>query len=239
MTANSFIRASFRPCGEPRNDGRSSSSPITPISPCSETPSRSLSCGRRTKRASSCREVRLTTHPHRKRHARCLKDHAKHFTAAPASMVCRTSGAVGCVATFKKKQESDGSGRPSAVSCSHLEQLVDELNLSQNIRTSHPPHLPLPDPVHGLVSLDRSPRRGAFTKALLGLHSSFDRSMILLKIVPQVLDRPVAATAPQDPFLSGCTRSPPSTKTTTMRLRYARIRFLTHCVAQSGNGSLV
>ncbi len=38
--------------------------------------------------------------------------------------------------------------------------------------------LPLPDHVHGLVALDRSPRRVEFTKALLGLHASFDRSMI-------------------------------------------------------------
>ena len=29
-----------------------------------------------------------------------------------------------------------------------------------NIRTVHPPRLPLPDHVHGLVSSDRSPRRG-------------------------------------------------------------------------------
>ena len=32
----------------------------------------------------------------------------------------------GCVATFKKRQESDGSDRPCAVSCSHPEQRVDE-----------------------------------------------------------------------------------------------------------------
>ena len=104
----------------------------------------------------------------------------------------------GCVATFKKKHESDGSGRPGAVSCSHSEQLVDELNLSPNIRTVHPPRLPLPDHVHGLVSSDRSLRRVEFTKALLRLHSSFDRSMILLQDVVQVLDRAVAATASQD-----------------------------------------
>ena len=36
--------------------------------------------------------------------------------------------------------------------------------------------------------------------ALLGLHSSFDRSMILLQDIVQVLDRPVAATASQDSF---------------------------------------
>ena len=44
----------------------------------------------------------------------------------------------GCVATFKKQQESDWLGRPGSVSCSHLEQLVDELNLSLNIRTAYP-----------------------------------------------------------------------------------------------------
>ena len=91
--------------------------------------------------------------------------------------------------------------RPGSVSCSHPEQLADELNLLPNIRTAHPPRLPLPDHVHGLVSLDRSPRRAEFTKALLGLHASFDRSMILLQDVVQVLNRPVAATASQDSFL--------------------------------------
>ena len=91
--------------------------------------------------------------------------------------------------------------RPSPVSCGHLEQMVDELNLLPNIRTAHPPRLTLPDHVHGFVSLDRSPRRVEFTKALLGLHASFDRSMILLQDVVQVLNRPVAATASQDSFL--------------------------------------
>ena len=101
----------------------------------------------------------------------------------------------------KKKQESDGLGGPDSASYSHLEQLVDELNLSPNIRTAHPPRLPLPDHVHCLISLDCSPRRGEFTKALLGFHSSLDRPMILLQDVVQVLDRPVAATASQDSFL--------------------------------------
>ena len=108
---------------------------------------------------------------------------------------------MGCVATFQKRQESDWSSWPGSVSCRHLEQVVNELNLSLNIRTAHPPRLPLPDHVHGLVALDRSPRRVEGTKALLGLHASFDRSMILLHDVVQVLDRPVAATASQESFL--------------------------------------
>ena len=39
----------------------------------------------------------------------------------------------GFVATFKNQQESDWLGRPGSVSCSHFEQLVDELNLVPNI----------------------------------------------------------------------------------------------------------
>ena len=119
----------------------------------------------------------------------------------PARAAGLRDGDFRSVATFKKRQESDWSGRPGAVSCSHPEQLVDELNLSPNIRTAHPPRLPLPDHVYCLVSLDRSPCRVKFTKALLGLHSSFDRSMILLQDVVQVSDRPVAAAASQDSFL--------------------------------------
>ena len=55
------------------------------------------------------------------------------------------SSPLGCVATFKNQQESDWLGRPDSVSCSHFEQLVDELNLLPNIRTAHPPRLTLPD----------------------------------------------------------------------------------------------
>ena len=103
----------------------------------------------------------------------------------------RVKAKQGCVATFQKRQESDWSSRPGSVSCRHLEQVVDELNLSPHIRTAHPPRLPLPDHVHGLVALDRSPRRLKLTKPLLGFHASFDRAMILLQDVVQVLDRPV------------------------------------------------
>ena len=98
---------------------------------------------------------------------------------------------MGCVATFEKQQENAWSSRPGSVSCSHLEQLVDELILLPNIRTVQPSRLPLPDHVHGLISLDRSTHRREFTTALLGLHSSFDRSMILLQDAIQVLDRPM------------------------------------------------
>ena len=91
--------------------------------------------------------------------------------------------------------------RPSSVSCGYLEELVDELNLLPNFRTAHPPRVTLPDHVHGLISLGRSPRRVEFTKALLRLYASFDRPMILLQDVVQVLDRSVVATASQYSFL--------------------------------------
>ena len=131
---------------------------------------------------------------------------AKSMAVVGAVMETRSRRAYGTeisgvLQLSKKRQESDWSGRPGAVSCSHPEQLVDELNLSPNIRTAHPPRLPLPDHVYCLVSLDRSPCRVKFTKALLGLHSSFDRSMILLQDVVPVSDRPVAAAASQDSFL--------------------------------------
>ena len=107
----------------------------------------------------------------------------------------------GCVATFQKRQESDWSSRPGVVSCRHLKQPVEELNLSPNVRTAHPPRLSLSDHVYGLVALDRSPRRLKLAKSLLGFHASFDRSMVLLHDVVQVLDWPVATTASQDAFL--------------------------------------
>ena len=94
----------------------------------------------------------------------------------------------GCVATFKKRQERDWSSRPGFGSCRHLEQVMDELNLLPNIRTAHPPRLPLPDHVHSLVALDRSPRRlkNHGTPAWL---SRVVCSVILLHDVVQVLDR--------------------------------------------------
>ena len=99
-------------------------------------------------------------------------------------------------------ESGDGSRFGIEVSCSHLEQPVDELNLAPHIRAAHPPRLPLPNHVHCLVSLDCPPRRVKLAKPLLGLHSSFDRSMVLLQDIVQVLDRPVSAAAAQDPVLS-------------------------------------
>ena len=102
---------------------------------------------------------------------------------------------------FEKQQETDlveSTGRPYQATTSN--SFVDELNLPPNIRTAHPSDLPLPDHGQRLISLNRSPRRMTFAKALLGLHSSFDRSMILLQDVVHVSDRPMSAAAAQGAF---------------------------------------
>src|ERR1035437_2926679 len=90
------------------------------------------------------------------------------------------------------------------VSGRQIEQLVAELIQFANISVADPPRLPLPDHVHCLVSLSRSPGCLELTKALLGLHSSFDRSIILLQDVVQVLDRSMSAAAAQGSFLFYC-----------------------------------
>src|SRR5215472_8740634 len=82
-----------------------------------------------------------------------------------------------------------------------LEQPVDELILSVNIVAADPPRLPLPYHVYGLISGKRWPRGVERAKALLGLHAAFDRTMVLLEDVVQVLDRSMVAAAAQNSFL--------------------------------------
>ena len=165
--------------------------------------------------------ARIVTGPH---DANRLDPHrpTRHDTGRPSSVIRlrisqpRTTS-LGCVATFKRRQERDWSSRAGSVSCSHLEQPVDELNLSPNIRTAHPPRLSLPDHVQGLVSLDSSQRRLKLAKPLLGFHASFDRSMSPLHDVVQALGNwPVAATVSQDSCLvrpRNCHPSPPAGET--------------------------
>ena len=62
-----------------------------------------------------------------------------------------------------------------------IEEVVDELNLSKKIISCHPSNLPLPDHVDCFVALNRSPSRLEFSEALLGVHSTFDGSMILFE----------------------------------------------------------
>ena len=90
------------------------------------------------------------------------------------------------------------------VSGSQIEQPVDEPILVANIIVADPPRLPLADHVYSLVSRNRSPSCVELAKALLGLHSSFDRSMILLQDVVQVLNRSMSAAAAQGSFRFHC-----------------------------------
>src|SRR5271154_3054567 len=75
------------------------------------------------------------------------------------------------------------------VSGSQIEQRVDEPILLANVMVADPPCLLLADHMYSLVSRNRSPNCVELAKALLGLHSSFDRSMILLQDIVQILDR--------------------------------------------------
>jgi hypothetical protein len=82
-----------------------------------------------------------------------------------------------------------------------IEKAVDELNLTKKIISCHPSSLPLPDHVDCFVALNRSPSRLKFSEALLGVHSTFDGSMILFQNVVQVLHRSVSTAVAQRPFL--------------------------------------
>jgi hypothetical protein len=83
----------------------------------------------------------------------------------------------------------------------HVKKAVDEVNLKKKIISCDPSNLPLPDHVDCFIALNRSPSRLEFSKALLGIHSTFDGSMILFQNVVQVLHRSVSTAVAQRPFL--------------------------------------
>ena len=68
-------------------------------------------------------------------------------------------------------------------------QLSDEPGLTPNIIARHPPNLPLPDHVHRFIALNCSPGRIEFSEALLGVDPAFNRAIVLLDDVVQVVDR--------------------------------------------------
>jgi hypothetical protein len=68
-----------------------------------------------------------------------------------------------------------------------VENAVDELSLSKKIISCNPSNLPLPDHVDCFVALNRSPSRLEFSEAPLGVHTTFDGSMILFENVVRVL----------------------------------------------------
>src|SRR5580700_3749817 len=83
----------------------------------------------------------------------------------------------------------------------HLEEFVNEPHLTPDVTPAQPPYLALPNYVHRLIALNRSARSLEFTEPLLGLHSPFDRAMVLLDDVVQILDGSAAAAAAQRLFL--------------------------------------
>jgi hypothetical protein len=83
----------------------------------------------------------------------------------------------------------------AASSGGQFEEPVNELDLTPNISSTHPPNLPLPHHVHRLITLNGSLRRLEFSKPLLGVHPAFDRAVILLQDIVQVLYRSVSTTA--------------------------------------------
>src|SRR5712691_1345891 len=97
--------------------------------------------------------------------------------------------------------EELGGETDAASSGGQFEELVDELNLTPNISSAHPPNLPLPQHVHSLITLNGSLRRLEFSEPLLGVHPAFDRSVVLLQNVVQVLYGSVPATAAKCPLL--------------------------------------
>src|ERR1039458_8577791 len=88
-----------------------------------------------------------------------------------------------------------------AFSGCQLEKVVDELNLSKKIISCHPSSLSLPNHVDCFIALNRSPSCLEFSEPLLGVHSTFDGSMILFQNVVQVLHRSVSTAVAQRPFL--------------------------------------
>jgi hypothetical protein len=77
----------------------------------------------------------------------------------------------------------------------HLEEFVDEPILTPDVTPAHPPHLALPNYVHRFMALNRSSRSLEFAESLLGLHSPFDRAMVLLDDVVQLHGRVGGGTA--------------------------------------------
>src|ERR1019366_4422596 len=84
-----------------------------------------------------------------------------------------------------------------------IEKAVDELNLSKKIISCHPSSLPLPDHVDCFVALNRSPSCLEFSEALLGVHSTFDGSMILFQNVVQVLHGSVSTAGARTKYEAG------------------------------------
>jgi hypothetical protein len=82
------------------------------------------------------------------------------------------NGDMAVLQVSERNKSSQRSRRLLGNSGGHFEEVVDEPPLSH--------HLALPNYVHRLIALNRSLRSLEFAKPLLGVHSAFDRTMVLL-----------------------------------------------------------
>jgi hypothetical protein len=82
------------------------------------------------------------------------------------------------------KNNSVGDTEPTANLVGRLfsfqsEDFPDKLNLPKDVPFRQPPHLAFPDHVQNLIALNRQPGSIERSKTLAGIHSPFDRSMVL------------------------------------------------------------
>ena len=82
----------------------------------------------------------------------------------------------------------------------NLEQPRDEMELANNLTDAYPLGLPLPNRMHGFVTLDRAVGSPERAEALARSHPPLDGPMILLQDVIQVLHRPQSTATPQRAF---------------------------------------
>ena len=82
----------------------------------------------------------------------------------------------------------------------NLERPIYEMELADNLTDAHPPGLPLPNRMHGFVTLDRAVGSSERAEALARPHSPLDGPMILLQDVIKVLHRPQSTSTPQRAF---------------------------------------
>jgi hypothetical protein len=73
---------------------------------------------------------------------------------------------------------------------SHSKQAGDKRYLSQDVSFFHVTHLTFPEHVHRFISLQSSPRTLHRKEAHCGLDQSFDKAMVLLDQVVEILDLP-------------------------------------------------
>jgi hypothetical protein len=137
----------------------------------------------------------------------------------------------------RRKRSREELGRN--VSGREIEQLVDKAILLANIIVAEPPSLALADHGHGLVTRNRSRRCAELMQALLGLHSSFNRAMILLPDVVQVLHRSMSAAAAQGSFrFYRCNRREASSSSVNdpgLRMRWIAERLAEQTFGRSGS----